>query len=432
MDIRLNFDEKFCVGGMFLRESNIRDITLAPNGQRKIEWVKQFMPVLSSLKQEFSVQKPFAGKKLVLCLHLEAKTAYLAITLQAGGAKVAVCASNPLSTQDDVVAALVENGISAYAWHGATDEEYKMHINQALDFKPDLIIDDGGDLVSTLHTTRRELLGQVQGGAEETTTGILRLKAMSQEGKLCFPMIAVNDARSKYLFDNRYGTGQSVWDAILRTTNLVVAGKTVCIIGYGWCGKGVALRAKALGAKVIICEIDPVKANEAWMDGHDVKKLKDAAPYADYFITVTGNKNVIREEHMLLMKNGAILANAGHFDVEICKPDLAKISVSQKTVKPNIEEFILPDGRHIYLLAEGRLVNLAAGDGHPAEVMDMSFALQALALEYLVHNKDLKNGVHNVPAEIDNKVALMKLHALGLDIDSLTEEQVQYLAAWQE
>lgn len=415
-----------------MREYNIRDIALAPSGHRKIEWVRQFMPVLNRLNQEFTDQKPFAGKRVVLCLHLEAKTAYLALTLQAGGAKVAVVASNPLSTQDDVVAALVENGISAYAWYKATDEEYKMHINQALDFKPDLIIDDGGDLVSALHTSRRELLDRIQGGAEETTTGILRLKAMAKEGKLCFPMMAVNDARSKYLFDNRYGTGQSVWDAILRTTNLVVAGKTVCIIGYGWCGKGVALRAKGLGAKVVICEVDPVKANEAWMDGHDVKKLKEAAPYADYFITVTGNKNVIHREHMQLMKNGAILANAGHFDVEICKPDLAQISISQKTVKPNIEEFTLPDGRKIYLLAEGRLVNLAAGDGHPAEVMDMSFALQALALDYLAKNKEIENGVHNVPLEIDNKVALMKLNSLGLNIDSLTDEQVRYLAAWQE
>jgi len=415
-----------------MSESTIRDIKLAAGGQRKIDWVRQFMPVLNSLNKEFAKGKPFLGKKIVLCLHLEAKTAYLALTIQAGGGEVAVVASNPLSTQDDVVAALVENGIRAHAWYGATEEEYKEHIHKALDFEPDFIIDDGGDLVSTIHTTRRELLAKVKGGAEETTTGILRLKAMAKEGQLRFPMIAVNDARSKYLFDNRYGTGQSVWDAILRTTNLVVAGKTVCIVGYGWCGKGVALRSRGLGAKVIICEIDPVKANEAWMDGHEVKPLREAAPNADYFITVTGNKDVIRKEHMILMKNGAILANAGHFDVEISKPDLTELSVSKKLVRANIEEFVLQDGRRIYLLAEGRLVNLAAGDGHPAEVMDMSFALQALALDYLVKNPDLDHKVHNVPEEIDYKVAFMKLNSLGLNIDTLTLEQKKYLAAWQE
>lgn len=347
------------------------------------------------------------------------------MTIQAGGGEVAVVASNPLSTQDDVVAALVENGIRAHAWHGATDEEYKVHINKALDFGPDYIIDDGGDLVSTIHTCRRELIGQVRGGAEETTTGILRLKAMSREGKLEFPMMAVNDARSKYLFDNRYGTGQSVWDAILRTTNLVVAGKTVCIVGYGWCGKGVALRARGLGAKIIICEVDPVKANEAWMDGYEVMPMKEAASMADYFITVTGNKNVITKDHFARMKNGAILANAGHFDVEISKQDLSLLAVSKRKVRPNTEEFTLEDGRKIFLLAEGRLVNLAAGDGHPVEVMDTSFALQALALEYLVKNQGLENKVFNVPEQLDNKVALMKLHSLGLQIDSLTSDQAR-------
>ncbi|NBJ14929.1 MAG: adenosylhomocysteinase [Dehalobacter sp. 4CP] len=410
--------------------STIRDIRLAADGQRKIDWVKQYMPVLNSLRDQYIQERPFAGKKIVICLHLEAKTAYLALTIQAGGGEVAVVASNPLSTQDDVVAALVENGIRAHAWHGATDEEYKMHINKALDFGPDYIIDDGGDLVSTIHTCRRELIGQVRGGAEETTTGILRLKAMSREGKLEFPMMAVNDARSKYLFDNRYGTGQSVWDAILRTTNLVVAGKTVCIVGYGWCGKGVALRARGLGAKIIICEVDPVKANEAWMDGYEVMPMKEAASMADYFITVTGNKNVITKDHFARMKNGAILANAGHFDVEISKQDLSLLAVSKRKVRPNTEEFTLEDGRKIFLLAEGRLVNLAAGDGHPVEVMDMSFALQALALEYLVKNQGLENKVFNVPEQLDNRVALMKLHSLGLQIDSLTSDQAEYLAGW--
>lgn len=410
--------------------STIRDIGLAADGQRKIDWVSQYMPVLNTLRKQFEAERPFAGKRIVICLHLEAKTAYLALTVQAGGGEVTVVASNPLSTQDDVVAALVNNGIRAHAWHGATAEEYKSHINKALDFKPDYIIDDGGDLVSTLHSSRRELLDTVKGGAEETTTGILRLKAMAREGQLSFPMIAVNDARCKYLFDNRYGTGQSVWDAILRTTNLVVAGKTVCIVGYGWCGKGVALRAKGLGARVIICEVDPVKANEAWMDSYQVMPMKEAASLADYFITVTGNKNVITKEHFLLMKDGAILANAGHFDVEISKPDLDTIAVSKRQVRNNTEEYTLKTGQKVFLLAEGRLVNLAAGDGHPVEVMDMTFALQALALEHLVKNPRLNQGVHNVPEQLDNRVALMKLHSLGLNIDSLSAEQEEYLAGW--
>lgn len=412
--------------------SNIRDSGLALSGQRKIDWVKQYMSVLNSLNREFSETQPFKGKKILMCLHLEAKTAYLALTIQAGGGEVCVVASNPLSTQDDVVAALVENGIRAHAWYGATDEEYIDHIHKGLDFQPDYIIDDGGDLVSTIHTKRRELLSIVKGGAEETTTGILRLKAMAKEGQLDFPMIAVNDARCKYLFDNRYGTGQSVWDAIMRTTNLVVAGKTVCIVGYGWCGKGVALRARGLGARVVICEIDPVKANEAWLDGHEVLPMHKAASLADFFITVTGNKNVIRKEHLAIMKDGAVLANAGHFDVEISKPDLADLAVSKRLARPNIEEFTLKDGKKVYLLAEGRLVNLAAGDGHPIEVMDMSFALQALSLEYLTKDIQLENLVHNVPEEIDNKVARMKLESLGLEIDSLTQEQEKYLAAWAE
>lgn len=412
--------------------STIRDINLAPEGQRKIDWVKPNMPVLNAIFRKFSHEQPFKGKKVVMCLHLEAKTAYLALTVQAGGAEVAVVASNPLSTQDDVVAALVANGVRAHAWHGATAEEYRQHLHQALDFAPDYIIDDGGDLVSTIHTDRRELLGKVSGGAEETTTGILRLKAMDREGLLGFPMIAVNDARCKFLFDNRYGTGQSVWDGIMRTTNLVVAGKTVCVAGYGWCGKGVALRAKGLGARVIICEVDPVKANEAWMDGFEVMPMKKAAEQGDYFITVTGNKSVINREHFELMKNGAILANAGHFDVEINKDDLVKLAVSRRVVRSNIEEFTLKNGRKIYLLAEGRLVNLAAGDGHPVEVMDMSFALQALVLEYLTKNNRLENHVYSVPEEIDRKVAFMRLQSLGLEIDVLTDEQKKYLASWQE
>jgi len=415
------------------KKSTIRDIGLAPQGQKKIDWVAEHMPVLTQLRREFEHELPFAGKKIAICLHLEAKTAYLAKTIQAGGAEVVVVASNPLSTQDDVVAALVQGGISAHAWHGATDEEYRKHLGRALDFEPDYLIDDGGDLVSTIHRERHELLGKVKGGAEETTTGILRLRAMERDGQLGFPMVAVNDADCKYLFDNRYGTGQSVWDGIMRTTNLVVAGKTVVVAGYGWCGKGVAMRAKGLGARVIVTEVNPIKANEAWMDGFEVSPMLQAAQQGDVFITVTGNKNVITAEHFSVMKSGAILCNAGHFDVEVNRVELARMADSRRQVKPNIEEFVLADGRRIYLLAEGRLVNLAAGDGHPAEVMDMTFALQALSLRYLVENTGtLENHVYSVPPEIDRRVAELRLTSLGLSIDSLSEEQKKYLATWHE
>lgn len=414
-------------------ESTIRDIALAPQGQLKIDWVRQHMPVLNSIRQEFEQELPFAGKKVVICLHLEAKTAYLAKAIQAGGAEVTVVASNPLSTQDDVVAALVHGGIRAHAWYGATDEEYRNHLNLALDFEPDYIIDDGGDLVSTIHKARPELLPKVLGGAEETTTGILRLRAMEKAGDLKFPMIAVNDAQCKYLFDNRYGTGQSVWDGIMRTTNLVVAGKTVVVAGYGWCGKGVALRAKGLGARVIVCEVNAIKANEAWMDGFEVMPMVEAAKTGDLFITVTGNKDVITDVHFQIMKSGAILCNAGHFDVEVNKVQLEALAVTKRAVRPNIMEYALSDDKKIHLLADGRLVNLAAGDGHPAEVMDMTFALQALSLEYLAKNHTtLKPGVYNVPTEIDQQVALLRLHSLELSIDALSEEQKRYLEAWQE
>lgn len=413
-------------------ESTIRDILLAPQGQLKIDWVQAHMPVLNTLRTEFERELPFKGKKVTICLHLEAKTAYLAKVIQAGGAEVTVVASNPLSTQDDVVAALVASGVHAHAWYGATEEEYHQHIHKALDFEPDYIIDDGGDLVSTIHTERRELLSKVLGGAEETTTGILRLRAMEKNGELSFPMIAVNDAEMKYLFDNRYGTGQSVWDGIMRTTNLVVAGKTVCVAGYGWCGKGVALRAKGLGARVIVCEVNPIRANEAWMDGFEVMPMVDAARQGDFFVTVTGNKDVINEEHFKVIKDGAILSNAGHFDVEVNKIQLKSMSQSHRRVRNNIEEFLLQDGRRVYLLAEGRLVNLAAGDGHPAEVMDMTFALQALALHYLATlEKRLEPKVFSVPEEMDRKVAQLKLGTLGLRIDRLSKEQEQYLESWQ-
>lgn len=410
----------------------IRDLNLAPQGKLKIQWVREHMPVLRSIEEEYKVKKPFQGKKIVICLHLEAKTAYLAKVLQSGGAQVTVTASNQLSTQDDVVAALVQDGIGAFAWYGATDKEYKRHLHQALDCEPDLIIDDGGDLVATLHSERQELIPKILGGAEETTTGILRLKALEKSGELKFPMVGVNDALCKYLFDNRYGTGQSVWDGIMRTTNLVVAGKTVVVIGYGWCGKGVALRAKGLGAKVIVTEIDPIKAIEAVMDGFQVMPLVEAAPLGDFFITVTGNINVIAKEHFQVMKDGAILCNAGHFDVEISKPDLESLAVKKELVRNNIEEYELADGRKLYLLAEGRLVNLAAGDGHPAEIMDMTFALQALSLQYINENYEkLENKLYQVPEEIDQRVANLKLQSLGINIDHLTPEQAEYLEGWK-
>lgn len=414
-----------------LMESSIRDFALAPQGEEKISWVQNHMPVLNKIKADFSQEKPFAGKKVVVCLHLEAKTGYLALTLQAGGADVTVVASNPLSTQDDVVAALVKHGIRAFAWHGATNEEYQQHHRQAMDLKPELIIDDGGDLISLLHTEYTHLLSGIKGGCEETTTGILRLKSMEKAGALQIPVISVNDALMKYLFDNRYGTGQSVWDGINGTTNLLVAGKNVVVAGYGWCGKGVAMRAKGLGAKVIVTEVNPIRANEALLDGFEVMPMNQAAALGQVFVTVTGNKSVIREEHFKVIPDGAILANAGHFDVEICKPDLKKMAAASRTIKPNIEEFVMPDGRKLFLLAEGRLVNLASGNGHPVEIMDLSFAIQALSLAYIAKNDGkLSHGIIPVPEEIDRNVALLRLKALGKNIDSLTDEQEEYLNAW--
>ena len=411
----------------------IRDIKLAPEGHARINWVKGYMPLLNELEKEFERDKPFKGKKIAVSIHLEAKTAYLALVLAKGGAEVAVTGSNPLSTQDPIAAALVEEGLSVYAWHNATEEEYFDHLNKSLDFGPDIIIDDGGDLVHLLHTTRKDLAKRVLGGCEETTTGVLRLRAREREGVLGFPMISVNDAYCKYLFDNRYGTGQSVWDGIMRTTNLIVAGKNVVVAGYGWCGKGVANKAKGLGANVIVTEIDPIKAIEAVMDGFRVMSMDEAAAIGDIFITVTGCNKVIREEHFRKMKNGVLLANAGHFDVEIYKPDLEKLAVDRKEMRKNIEGFVMEDGRVLNLLAEGRLVNLASGDGHPAEIMDMSFALQALSAKYIVENhSQLDNRVYEVPDEIDRRVAHMKLKAMGIQIDTLTQEQEDYLRGWGE
>jgi len=416
-----------------MKPSIIRDINKAESGHKKIEWIRNYMPVLRSIEEQFVREKPFKGKKITMSIHLEAKTAYLAKVLKAGGAEVAVTGSNPLSTQDDVAAALVEDGLNVYSWHGATSQEYEEHLNAALDIGPDIVIDDGGDLVHLLHSTREELAENILGGCEETTTGVMRLRAREREGLLKFPMISVNDAYCKHLFDNRYGTGQSVWDGIMRTTNLIVAGKNVVVLGYGWCGKGVAMKAKGLGAKVIVCEVDPIKAIEAYMDGFSVMSSLEAAAIGDFFVTVTGCSKVLRREHYAVMKDGAILANAGHFDVEIWKPDLEDMCTSKKVMRDNIMGYVMEDGRIINLLADGRLVNLAAGDGHPAEIMDMSFALQALCARYIGENgRNLSNKVYDVPKEIDEAVAHTKLKAMGITIDSLSEEQERYLQSWGE
>ncbi len=408
--------------------SEIKDINLAPSGEKKIEWVKRNCDLLRTLEEEFSKTKPFAGKKVALSVHLEAKTAYLCKVLAAGGAEMYVTGSNPLSTQDDVAAALVKAGLEVHAWHGTTPEEYERHIRAVLSVGPNIIIDDGGDLVHMIHTEMPELIPGVIGGCEETTTGILRLIAMDRDKELKFPMVLVNNAQCKHFFDNRYGTGQSVWDGINRTTNLIVAGKIVVVAGYGWCGKGVAMRAKGLGAKVIVTEIDPVKSIEAIMDGFDVMPMKEAAKLGDFFVTVTGCEKVIDEEDFSVIKDGAILCNAGHFDCEIDMKRLREIAVEKKEMRNNIMGYKLSDGRWVYVLGEGRLVNLACGDGHPAEIMDMSFAIQALSAKYLVeHGSELKERLIDVPEEVDRSVAEMKLKFLGKSIDKLTPEQERYL-----
>jgi adenosylhomocysteinase len=391
------------------------------------------MPVLAEIEREFSTTLPYRGKRIAVSCHLEAKTARLALLFAAGGAEVSVTGSNPLSTQDDVVAALAESGLRVFAWRGATTDEYRYHLSQTLGDGADVIMDDGGDLVSMVHTERRDILGQVQGGCEETTTGLSRLRAMHRDGDLAFPVVAVNDARMKYLFDNRYGTGQSVWDGIMRTTNLSVAGKCVVVAGYGWCGKGISMRARGLGANVIVCETDPVRACEALMDGFRVMPMACAAEEGDIFVTATGCRDVIRGEHLQRMRDGAILANAGHFDVEISKPDLATMCPEPREAREGIEEYKSPDGRRLYLLAQGRLVNLAAADGHPVEVMDTSFGVQALSVKYVMENHEsLGPGVHPVPAEVDEAVARVRLRAAGVKIDSPTRSQREYLAGWRE
>lgn len=411
--------------------SEIRDINLAESGERKIEWVKRNCDLLRTLEKEFSETKPFAGKKVTLSVHLEAKTAYLCLVLAAGGAQMYVTGSNPLSTQDDVAAALVKAGLEVHAWYDATDEEYNNHIRAVLEVGPNIIIDDGGDLVNMVHKEMKHLIPNIIGGCEETTTGIIRLEAMDKAGELKFPMVRVNNAACKHFFDNRYGTGQSVWDGINRTTNLIVAGKIVVVAGYGWCGKGTAMRAKGLGARVIVTEIDPIKAIEAVMDGFDVMPMKEAAKLGDFFVTVTGCDGVIDQEDFAEMKEGAILCNAGHFDCEIDMAWLKANAVETREQRKNIMGYKLPTGQWIFVLAEGRLVNLAAGDGHPAEIMDMSFAIQALSAKYLVeHASELTKKLIDVPEEVDKDVAKRKLAFLGKEIDVLTPEQERYLNSY--
>jgi len=415
-----------------MKNYEIKDISLAPSGRQKIEWVKNNMPLLSGLEKEFRETKPFEGIKISLSVHMEAKTAYLCEILAAGGADMSVTGSNVLSTQDDVAAALAAVGMKVYAVHGATGEEYNRHIEMALEHKPNIIIDDGGDLVGMIHNERPDLGSDVWGGCEETTTGVIRLKAMERQGILKFPMVAVNDAQCKHLFDNRYGTGQSVWDSIMRNTNLIIAGKTVVVGGYGWCSRGIAMRAAALGANVIVTEIDPVKAIEAKMDSYSVMAMNQAAPLGDIFVTATGCKQTITVDHMLTMKDRAILCNAGHFNVEIDMEGVEKAALEKKETRKNIMGYRLPNGRWVNIIAEGRLVNIAAADGHPAEIMDMSFAVQCLSALFIKdHYKTLENKVIDVSGEIDQLVADRKLASWGIEIDRLTPEQALYLNSWE-
>jgi adenosylhomocysteinase len=409
----------------------IKDPRLAPQGGLLIEWASKHMPVLTQIRRQFEKEKPLAHIMIGACLHVTKETAVLVEALTAGGADIALCGSNPLSTQDEVAAALAEEEVKVYAWRGETTKEYYWCVNKVIDHKPLITLDDGADLVGTIHKERSETLKNVKGGTEETTTGVMRLRAMENTGTLKYPIIAVNDAYTKYLFDNRYGTGQSTIDGIVRVTNLLLAGKNFVVCGYGWCGRGVALRARGMGANVIVIEVNPVKALEAVMDGFRVMPIGKVSTIGDIFVTTTGDLNIIRKEHMLKMKDGAILANSGHFNVEISLPDLESISSSKKTMRPNLEEYSLQNGRKLYLLAEGRLVNLAAAEGHPSEVMDMSFANQALCVRHLVEKNKMNPKVYSVPKEIDELVASLKLKAMDVEIDKLTEEQKGYLATWE-
>lgn len=414
--------------------ADIKDPILADQGQKRIEWALQEMPVLRVLSKRFSQERPLQGIRMSGCLHITTETANLARTLKSAGADLVLCASNPLSTQDDVAAALVEHyGIPVYAIRGESTELYYQHINAALDHQPAITMDDGADLVSEIHTRRPELLTKMLGGTEETTTGVIRLRAMARDGALKFPIIAVNDAMTKHFFDNRYGTGQSALDGVIRATNILLAGKTFTVVGYGWCGRGIAMRAKGHGAHVIVTEVGPLRALEATMDGYSVMPLSDAARLSDFIITATGDKHVIDKMHFDVMKDGCVLANAGHFNVEINIPALEAMSASKQRLRPSVDEFTLADGRRLRLLAEGRLVNLAAAEGHPSAVMDMSFANQILCAVHMVTQNDkLENSVHKVPAEIDQEVARLKLSAMNIRIDELTNEQERYLSSWQE
>lgn len=413
-------------------EYDVRDMSLAKSGHIKIEWVKDHMPLLSNLEKEFEETKPFKDLRIALSVHLEAKTAYLCKVLKAGGAEMYVTGSNILSTQDDVCAALVEDGLSVFAYHDADEVQYFKHIEKVLECKPHIIIDDGADLVSFIHEKRPDLAVNVMGGCEETTTGIQRLRALDKEGKLMFPMMAVNDAKCKHLFDNRYGTGQSTWDAIMRNTNLVIAGKTVVVAGYGWVSRGIAMYADRLGAQVIVTEIDPVKAIEAKMDGLSVMTMDEAAPLGDIFCTATGNIKTITTEHMMKMKNGAILTNSGHFNCEVDMPGLYKLAVSHHKRRNNVEGYVLPNGNIVDVIADGRLVNIAGADGHPAEIMDTSFAVQAFGALYIKeHCNELTPHLTNIPDEIDNRIAFKKLEAWGIKIDTLTKEQEEYINSWK-
>ena len=415
------------------KKGDIRDPSLASEGVRRIQWAAREMPVLTLIGERLSKERPLKGVRLSGCLHITTETANLALTLQAGGAEIALCASNPLSTQDVVAAALVEEyGIPTYAVRGEDTETFYKHVNASLEHAPHITLDDGADLVATLHRERQELLNEVMGGTEETTTGVIRLRAMASEGKLRYPIIAVNDADTKHFFDNRYGTGQSTLDGITRVTNILWAGRKVVVMGYGWCGKGVAMRASGMGAHVIVTEINPVRALEALMDGFPVMPSMEAARNGELFITVTGGLKTIGEEHLKVMRNGAILANSGHFNVEIDIPALEAMSREKKEIRPEVVQYELRGGRNLYLLSEGRLINLSAADGHPSSVMDMSFANQALSVEYLVSNASgLSPGVYPVPSELDTEVGRLKLSAMGVEIDTLTPEQSHYLASWE-
>jgi adenosylhomocysteinase len=413
--------------------SKVKDMKLAEKGEAKIQWAEDHMPVLMGIRKRFEKEKPLKGLRISCCLHVTKETAVLMKTLKAGGAEVFLCGSNPLSTQDDVAAALVKNNIKVFAWRGLNKDEYYWCVDRVLDAKPHITMDDGGDLVTRIHEKRRDLISNILGGTEETTTGVIRFRAMEREGILKYPIIAVNDAYTKHFFDNRYGTGQSTIDGILRATSILLSGKNFVVAGYGWCGRGIAMRAKGMGANVIVTEVDHLRALEAVMDGFCVMPISEAAKIGDIFVTATGCKNVIRKEHFEKMKSGSILANAGHFDVEINKKDLEDLAKSKRVIRENVEEYVLRNGKKLYLLSEGRLVNLAAAEGHPSEVMDMSFANQALVAEYLVKNKGkLEAKVYKVPEEIDKNIAKLKLETMGIKIDRLTKEQEKYLSEWKE